>query len=165
MKKIDSYSNNRIVESIAFGIISLGIIALAAYLILVGVVDGFSAESVILILFVSFLGISMLVISIIGLIKSIFRKGEINKVMKNPNFVMAHIDGEKSSNYEGTIITCSAEINGTKQEFNSDPVKFDFMYAVKELGVEEIKVYIDQNDPTKYVVDTREIEDRVVDLT
>ena len=78
---------------------------------------------------------------------------------------MAHIDGEKDKPFEGRIILCSKEINGIKKEFESDPIEFDLIYAAKELGIEEIKVLINQNNPDKYVVDTREIEERIVDLT
>lgn len=165
MKKIDNYSNGKIIDSIVLGIISIGIVALDTYYILSGTIEGFNLSSIILIIFLSFLGIGLLITSIINIIKSIHRKAVIKKVMDNEAFIMAHIDGEKDKPFEGRIILCSKEINGIKKEFESDPIEFDLIYAAKELGIEEIKVLINQNNPDKYVVDTREIEERIVDLT
>ena len=165
MKKIDNYSNDKIIDSIVLGIISIGIVALDTYYILLGTIEGFNSSSIILIIFLSFLGIGLSIISIINIIKSIHRKAEIKKVMDNENIIMAHIDGEKDKIFEGRIILCYKEINGRKKEFESDPIEFDLIYAAKELGIEEIKVLINQNNPDKYVVDTREIEERIVDLT
>ena len=107
MKKIDNYSNGKIIDSIVLGIISLGIVALATYFILLGTIEGFNSSSIILIIFLSFLGIGLLIISIINIIKSIHRKAVIKKVMDNEVFIMAHIDGEKDKPFEGRIILCS----------------------------------------------------------
>ena len=95
MKKIDNYSNGKIIDSIVLGIISIGIVALDTYYILLGTIEGFNSSSIILIIFLSFLGIGLLIISIINIIKSIHRKAVIKKVMDNEVFIMAHIDGEK----------------------------------------------------------------------
>ena len=55
MKKIDNYSNGKIIDSIVLGIISLGIVALATYFILLGTIEGFNSSSIILIIFLLFL--------------------------------------------------------------------------------------------------------------
>lgn len=165
MKKIDNHYNKKITESIALFIIGTGLIALASYFILLGTIEGTILESILAIIFFLFLGVGAIILGIINIIKSIHRKAEIKKVMDNETFIMAHIDGEKDKTFEGRIILCSKEINGIKKEFESDPIEFDLIYAAKELGIEEIKVLINQNNPDKYVVDTREIEERIVDLT
>ena len=165
MKKIDNHYNKKITESITLFIIGAGFIALASYFILLGMIEGTILESILAIIFFLFLGVVAIILGIINIIKSIHRKTEIKKVMDNETFIMAHIDGEKDKTFEGRIILCSKEINGIKKEFESDPIEFDLIYAAKELGIEEIKVLINQNNPDKYVVDTREIEERIVDLT
>ena len=123
MKKIDNYSSGKIIDSIVLGIISIGIVALDTYYILFGTIEGFNLSSIILIILLSFLGIGLLITSIINIIKSIHRKAEIKKVMDNETFIMAHIDGEKDKTFEGRIILCSKEINGIKKEFESDPIE------------------------------------------
>lgn len=106
-----------------------------------------------------------LIMNIKGLIKleGIKRKME---VLKNTGeIIRAKVIDEKHTILEGNQLICNAEINGTSYEFISSSVPRYSLYACKELGIDELPVYVNMQNPKEYAVDTEEVEDRIVDLT
>ncbi len=110
------------------------------------------------------------IISIVANTRLFLRNYKKNKKIKNAmefgSAFKATIEGErKIGTFEGNGITCLAEVNGKPYEFVSEPVSRYFTYACQELDIKTITVYVNIRNPEEYVVDTREIEDRIVDLT
>lgn len=106
-----------------------------------------------------------LIMNIKGLIKleGIKKKTE---VLKNiGEIIRAKVVDEKYTMLEGTQLICNAEINGTSYEFISSSVPRYSLYACKELGIDELPVYVNMQNPKEYAVDTGEVEDRIVNLT
>ena len=106
-----------------------------------------------------------LIMNIKGLIKleGIKKKTE---VLKNiGEIIRAKVVDEKYTMLEGTQLICNAEINGISYEFISSSVPRYSLYACKELGIDELPVYVNMQNPKEYAVDTGEVEDRIVNLT
>ncbi len=106
-----------------------------------------------------------LIMNIKGLIKleGIKKKTE---VLKNTGeIIRAKVIDEKYTMLEGTQLICNAEINGISYEFISSSVPRYSLYACKELGIDELPVYVNMQNPKEYAVDTGEVEDRIVNLT
>lgn len=110
-------------------------------------------------------GIILFVFEAQKIIKLLIRLKQINQIELENKIIYAHIDGAKSNNYGQDSVVCSAIVDGCECQFVSDQPVFDAYYAAKELGVEEVKVYISIKNPNEYVVDLRDLEERVVDLT
>ena len=106
------------------------------------------------------IGIYLLVIFTKLVIKKIIRKNQIRRALQNGTLIKAKIERKK-----GLYLVCSVEINGIRQEFLSETVHCYALYACQELGITELPMYINMQKPEEYVIDTSEIEDRIVDLT
>ena len=165
MKQIDEHSNKMVKEypvSILFSLffVAFGFLFLKLYQnssnsdYLSGAVVGF------------LLGIASFILNTKTFLRNFKKNKQIKNALAYGSYFKATIEGERRiSMTEGSGLVCSAEINGTRHEFVSEPISYYVPYACEELGIKTITVYVNTQNPEEYVVDTREIEDRIVDLT
>ena len=119
---------------------------------MVGIIIGFGLGIFVLISFIA---------SFFGLLA---RGKEIKKLGQVGTPINAKIISEKISALQ-TQLVCSAEINGVNYEFISEPVEQYTYYACQELGITEIPVYVNMQNPKEYIVDIRSLDNIFVDLT
>ena len=164
MTQLDEHSKKMIREYpiamlLSFFFVIFGLIFLKLYLdaqeenYLVGAISGLS------------LGLISTILNTGLFLKNLKKNKQIKKALEYGSSFKASINGEKSDGIEGKRMICTAEINGTKYEFISEPVSRYASFACKELGIDTLTVYVNTSNPKEYVVDIREIEDRIVDLT
>ena len=111
------------------------------------------------------IGVFSLISIIKDYIKLVNKSKQMDSAVASGNIIQAKIIDEKYTFLEGCQLICSAEVNGTPCEFISSTVPRYSLYACKELGIEELPVYVNMQNPKEYAVDAREVEDRIVDLT
>ena len=165
MKQIDEHSNKMVKEYPVSILFSLFFIALGFLFLKIS--QTISDESFIAIAIAGFLiGIITFIINTRTFLRNFKKNKQIKNALAYGSSFKATIEGKrKISMIEGSGLVCSAEINGTRHEFISEPISYYVPYACEELGIKTITVYVNTQNPEEYVVDTREIEDRIVDLT
>ena len=165
MKQIDEHSNKMVKEYPVSILFSLFFIALGFLFLKIS--QTISDESFITIAIAGFLiGIITFIINTRTFLRNFKKNKQIKNALAYGSSFKATIEGERRiSMIEGSGLVCSAEINGTRHEFISEPISYYVPYACEELGIKTITVYVNTQNPEEYVVDTREIEDRIVDLT
>ena len=178
MKKIDEHIKKEILDCYHMIIVS----SFFSFLGIIGLKNIFSiditeiyAESFMYVITIIIFALICIIVSVFGIVflvyeirklnKQYIRLKEVRRLELENRVIYAHIDGEKANEYGYSSIICSAEVNGCECQFISDKPVFDAFYAAKELGVEEVKVYTSIQNPNEYVVDLRDLEERVVDLT
>lgn len=169
MNKFINYNKSKIKDYTYLWILSI-IFIVSSFLVLyfvIGITNllidiKFSLSFIIIFL----IGIIMFIISCIEIRKKIIRIKQIKKALNESRIVKATINGAKTDANLNSLLVCSAKIEGIEYHFISAPIQaYDFMYAIHELGIKELPVYVNMQNPKEYyVVDTREIEDRIVDL-
>ena len=165
MKQIDDHSNKMVKEYPVSILFSLFFIALGFLFLKIS--QTISDESFITIAIAGFLiGIITFILNTRTFLRNFKKNKQIKNALAYGSSFKATIEGERRiSMIEGSGLVCSAEINGTRHEFISEPISYYVPYACEELGIKTITVYVNTQNPEEYVVDTREIEDRIVDLT
>ncbi|MBQ6477316.1 MAG: hypothetical protein IJI43_02665 [Bacilli bacterium] len=151
------FENNKKALLITLIMLLLILAVIIVYVILS--VDSFVGALIEVIIFLSFLAI------LIGL--SIFCYKNLKRItgaLKNGSIFKGKIDTTERVS-DGRVIVCYANVNGERRKFLSESVDFDLDYVCRELNITEVPVLINLQDQNEYVVDTREILDRVVDLT
>lgn len=95
------------------------------------------------------------------------------KLLADGQYIMARIDSVKynrSYSLNGRhpyniICNFHDDYKDLTYIYKSDNIWFDPAEIISSRGIEEIKVYIDRNNPKHYYVDTSVLEDKVLDLT
>ena len=165
MKQIDEHSNKIIKDYPVSILFSLFFIALGFLFLKIS--QTISDESFIAIAIAGFLlGITTFILNTRSFLRNFKKNKQIKNALAYGSSFKATIEGERRIGMiEGSGLVCSAEINGTRHEFVSEPISYYVPYACEELGIKTITVYVNTQNPEEYVVDLREIEDRIVDLT
>ena len=158
MKKLDDYTNKQIqtfplAVFLSLVFIVIGIVFLIFSLNIIGAVFCFA------------LGIFSMIMNIKIFKKALTKKEQISKVEMLGTKIIAKVEEQKYEYPYGSIVICSAEVNGNRCEFVSEPVDFDVIYACQELELEGLPVYVNMENSEEYAVDIRELENRVEDLT
>ena len=167
MNKANSSFNKKKQEIIVATIISIILIVFGAFFLYLYLLinsrdgDGYLA----MMISCSAIGIITLILNLKGLLKMNNEKNKLEVLKNTGTIIQAKIIDEKHSFLENNQLICSAEVNGTPCEFISSTVPRYSLYACQELGIEELPVYVNMQNPKEYAVDAREVEDRIVDLT
>ena len=166
MKKLDDVAKKNLKKIPGMILFSLVFIGFGAFFLFLYKYAGPSEKDdyVIGIIVCLGIGIFTLLSSIASFFGWIIRGKEINELEQVGTPINAKIVAEKISTLQ-TCLVCSAEINGVNYEFISEDVKRHTFYACQELGITEIPVYVNMQNPKEYVVDVRSLDDIYVDLT
>ncbi len=166
MKKLDNVVKNKLKQIPGMILFSSIFIAFGAFFLFLQKNAGPSEKDDYLIGIIVCLGIGIFILltSIVSFFRWNFRGKEINKLEQTGTPINAKIVAEKISALQ-TQLVCSAEINGVNYEFISEDVDYYTFYACQELGITEIPVYVNMQNPKEYVVDVRSLDDIYVDLT
>ena len=165
MKQINERSNKIIKDYPVSILFSLFFIALGFLFLKIS--QTISDESCIVIVIAGFfLGIISFIINTRIFLQNCKKSKQIQRTLEVGSPLKATIEGERNIGIlKGNGLVCSAEINGIRHEFISEQISYFATYACQELGIKTITVYVNMQNPEEYVVDLREIEDRIVDLT
>lgn len=166
MKKLDDNVKNSLKQLPGAIFLSLFLIAIGAFFLFMYKYGDASNQSNYMVGIIVGFGLGIFVlISCIASFFGLFARGKkIKKLGQVGTPINAKIISENISTLQ-TQLVCSAEINGVNYEFISEPVERYTYYACQELGIEELPVYVNMQDPKEYAVDISEVEDRIVDLT
>ena len=116
------------------------------------------------------------VFSIVGgsmFIAEVKKNKKMKTLLESGQYIMAKIESI-NLNYNYSVngrhpynIICNYydDYKDVTYIYKSDNLWFDPEEIISSRGIEELKVYVDRNDPKKYYVDTTVLENKVVDLT
>ncbi|MCR5299494.1 MAG: hypothetical protein K6D92_01195 [Erysipelotrichaceae bacterium] len=136
-----------------------------AFFMLIGMIAGFATDEILFLLPFVLTGLIFFLIGAIALRHMSNAKKERERLYAEGIAVTlpvlrTGIDSSLSVNGENPFQLVCEDRNprdNTVKRYTSEKLWFDPFLLMAELGINELNVYIDRNDPDKYVVDVRKL--------